>query len=216
MKFLRWCRVHYEFEIGVNADIGKNRKSINPRRIVVIGNRSFIILAVILCFCGPEELHSQSQREVEYRLKAVYLLNFLQFIEWPPSAFESEQSPLFLGILGKDPFGKILDETVQAEKVGEHPIAVKRFWSWEEFDECHALFVCSSEKSNLKSVFNRLAESSVLTVSDIEGFEDLGGGISFFLDKNKIRFAINIHVMKLAGLKVSSKLLRLAKVVDPS
>lgn len=143
-------------------------------------------------------------------------MNFLQFVDWPDSTFTNEGAPIVLGILGRDPFGRIMDETLQNEKVGERPIVVKRFGALEELDECNALFVSASEKGNLGRIFERIGDSAVLTVSDFDGFEDSGGGICFYVEKNKVRFSINIRTMRLANLKVSSKLLRLARVIDPS
>lgn len=161
-------------------------------------------------------MYSQTKEEVEYRLKAVYLLNFLQFVDWPDSTFKDENAPIVLGILGRDPFGMILDETLAQEKVGGRPILIKRFRALEGVDECNALFIGSSEGIDLEDILQRLGESSVLTVSDIEGFENAGGGIGFYIEKNRVRFSINIRTMRFANLKVSSKLLRLARIIDPS
>jgi hypothetical protein len=171
-----------------------------------------VFLAVVFLF-GNE---AQAQNRIEYRLKAVYLLNFLQFVEWPTSAFEDVSSPIILGVYGDDPFGSLLDEAVSSETADGRPIIVRRFSALDSLDHCHALFVSNSERNRLAAIFDRLSGSSVLTVSDIDGFEDAGGGIGFFLDRNKIRFAINLQSVKLAKLQVRSKLLRLAKVIDPS
>jgi hypothetical protein len=190
-----------------------------PRQWGISSRNSFVFFVVALLsvtIIGSSSVRSQTRQEAEYRLKAVYLMNFLQFVDWPDSTFSGEDAPIVLGILGLDPFGRIMDETLQNEKVGERPIVVKRFRTLDQLDECNALFVSASEKGDLGRIFERISDSPVLTVSDIDGFEDSGGGICFYVEKNKVRFSINIRTMRFANLKVSSKLLRLARVIDPS
>src|SRR6267378_5783928 len=63
----------------------------------------------------------------EYQLKAVFLFNFAQFVEWPPAALPLENAPLVIGVLGKDPFGAHLDDVVRGETVNRHPLAVARY-----------------------------------------------------------------------------------------
>jgi hypothetical protein len=160
--------------------------------------------------------NAQSQKELEYKLKAVYLFNFLQFSEWPDSAFTDARSPIILGVVGNDPFGTVLDEVLQSEKVGVHPITVVRFRTADEITSCQALFVCMSEKDNCQTILNGVQGYATLTVSEISGFNYLGGCIRFYIENNKLRFEINMKALKQAQLKVSSKLLRLARIINPS
>lgn len=159
--------------------------------------------------------YSQNQKEIEYRFKAVYLLNFLQFIEWPDSVLENDQSPIILSVVGDDPFGNIIDETFHNEKIGAHPVVITRFRSVNEIGKCHAVFISASEEHALHERLQHLNESSILTVSDIDNFGERGGGIGFYLEKNKVRFKINLMALKQGDLKASSKLLRLAKIINP-
>src|SRR5216110_957205 len=85
----------------------------------------------------------------EYQLKAVFLFNFAQFVEWPPAAFAGDTSPIVIGVLGEDPFGAYLDETVRGEKVGNRPIQVQRYRRADEITTCHVLFISRSEESQL-------------------------------------------------------------------
>lgn len=167
-------------------------------------------------FCTVSNIGTaQNQNEIEYRFKAVYLLNFLQFIEWPDSVVENDQSPIVLSVAGNDPFGDILDDTFRNERIGGHPVVIHRFRSVNEIGKCHAVFISASEKNSFQERLQRLNESSILTVSDIENFGDRGGGIGFYLEKNKVRFKINLKALKQGELKASSKLLRLAKIINP-
>lgn len=148
----------------------------------------------------------------EYQLKAVFLYNFTQFVEWPPEAFQRDDEPLIIGILGKDPFGKYLEETVQGEKLNEHPFVVQRFSKVEEIKACHILFVNVSNASTWTEVFALANSKHILTVGDAENFARDGGMIRLFTDNGKTRIRINLESAKSASLTISSKLLRLADI----
>jgi hypothetical protein len=159
--------------------------------------------------------NAQSQKELEYKLKAVFLFNFLQFTEWPDSAFTDARAPIILGVVGIDQFGTVLDEVVQSEKVGLHPITVARFRTEDEITKCQALFVCKSEKDNCQTILNGVRGSPTLTVSEISGFSSFGGCIRFYFENSKLRFEINMKALGQAHLRLSSKLLRLARIINP-
>lgn len=159
--------------------------------------------------------YGQSQNELENRLKAVYLFNFLQFTKWPDSVFTDARAPIILGVVGNDPMGTALDEAVKAEKVGEHPINVVRFRTRDEITKCQALFIGLTEKDSCQTILNAVQGSPTLTVSEISGFNYLGGCIRLYVENNKLRFEINMKSVKEARLKMSSKLIRLAKIINP-
>jgi hypothetical protein len=125
-----------------------------------------------------------------------------------------KKSPIIIGVLGVDPFGSVLDETVQGEIVKGRRIEVRRYRKVGEISDCHILFISSSEASKVSSILASLKGRSILTVSDAEGFASAGGMIRFITDKNKIRFRINTDATKAANLSISSKLLQLAEIVD--
>ena len=175
--------------------------------------RWLILLAGLLSFGALAP--SQNETSKEYQVKAVFLYNFTQFIEWPPEAFAQPDAPLVIGILGPDPFGKYLDETVQGEKINGHPLVVQRFNTLAEIARCQILFVNTDEKSQWKQIFEYAKAQHVLTVGDVTNFSKQGGMIRFFPEENKIRIRINLTSVKNADLKVSSKLLRLAEIVEP-
>lgn len=149
----------------------------------------------------------------EYQLKAGFLYNFAHFVEWPASAFSDPDSPLVIGILGKDPFASDLDGIVRGEKVNNHPLIVQRYQQVEEVKACHILFVSQSETKKLERIFMILKNRSVLTVGDTEGFARRGGMIRFVTQNNKIRFRVNLEAARNANLTISSKLLRAAEII---
>lgn len=152
----------------------------------------------------------------EYQLKAVFLFQFAQFVQWPDTAFPDTKSPLVIGVLGQDPFGTLLDEIVQGEKSGERPLVVQRYRRTEEIDHCHVLFIGASEASRLNRILAELKGRSILTVADAEDFARRGGMVHFFTENNRIRLRINLDAVRSAGLVPSSKLLRPAEIVSGS
>jgi hypothetical protein len=155
----------------------------------------------------------QSPRASEYQLKAVFLYNFVQFVDWPPRSTQDSQPPLLIGILGDDPFGTFLDETVRGERLGTRPIQVRRYRQIADTDECNILFISRSENERLPEILAALKNRPVLTVSDGNAFVNQGGMIQFVTDKNRIRLRINLEAAQAANLTISSKLLRVAEVV---
>lgn len=173
--------------------------------------RWFCILFCLLVFM-PWKAKAQSK---EYQIKAVFLFNFAQFVDWPTNAFPEAQTPLVIGVLGEDPFGSYLDETVRGEKVNNRPLIVQRYRRADEIKSCHILFISRSETDRLEAIFNGLKGRNILTVGDYEGFAQRGGMIRFFTEKNKVRLRIGLEAAKAANLTISSKLLRPAEIVAP-
>jgi len=175
-----------------------------------VSARIFLIatFAFLLAFAARAQTASP-----EYKLKAVYLYNFVQYVDWPPDAFADPQSPLIIGVLGNDPFGSVLEETVKDEVVKNRRLEVHRFKNVKEIKECHVLFVSASEKDKLKSILAALKGRSILTVGDMENFAQGGGVVRLITENNKIHFRINLEAVKESRLSISSKLLQLAEIM---
>ena len=151
----------------------------------------------------------------DYQIKAVFLFNFAQFVDWPAAAFQAEDSPFVIGVLGDDPFGTDLEEATKGEKLGSRVIDIRRYRRVEDVNACHILFISRSETPRLDRVLTALGQRSILTVSEGEEFNRRGGMIRFVTEKNKVRMKINLEVAKRANLTLSSKLLRAAEIVTP-
>lgn len=150
----------------------------------------------------------------EYELKAVFLSNFAQFVEWPAKPIPEDDAPFVVGVLGDDPFGATLDETVRGEKIGRRTLVVRRYRKIEEVGACHVLFICKSESSRLESILSTLGARGILTVSDADRAARRGVMIRFVTEKKKIRLRINLEAAAKAGLTISSKLLRSTEIVS--
>jgi len=153
---------------------------------------------------------AQATQPSEYQLKAAFMYHFAQLVTWPPEAFAESSSPMVIAVLGENPFGKQLEESVRGKNVNGHPLVVKEVQTAGEANACHILFISPSEKKRLSEILAVVRGKSVLTVGETDDFTETGGMINFTLDGTKIRFQINNTAAKSAGLKISSKLLSLA------
>jgi hypothetical protein len=149
----------------------------------------------------------------EYLLKAAFIYNIAKFVEWPPGSFETEKAPLVLCILGKDPFGYALT-TIDGKMVQGRTLTVKHVDRIEELRTCHILFISSSERNKLPQEVQSLKDANVLTVGDMPNFAQNGGIINLITLDNKIHMEINVAAAEKAKLQISSKLLKLARVVN--
>lgn len=188
-----------------NGETG--RKTLCFWRKAAIAMRGFVVLGV---FMGASFKTFGQEGASEYQVKAAFIYNFAKFVEWPRNAFPNTNSPIVLGILGKNVFGSDLEKTIRDRKVNNHPFVFKTLTSAAEATNCHILFVSSSEKGDFAKIVSTLHNATVLTVSETDGFIKAGGMINFTFEDTKVRFQINDEAAKKAGLKISSKLLSLA------
>jgi hypothetical protein len=162
----------------------------------------------------------------EYQIKAAFLYNFMQFVDWPEEKVSDTNDPIILGIIGKDPFGDAF-KPIENKRIKGKKSLIKRFEGIEKLKksddkgqstieiirQCHLLFICSSEKENLKEIINLVSGHNILTVGETPNMLKSGGIVNFLLDENKVRFEINLSASKRENIKIRSQLLRLAKKV---
>lgn len=178
---------------------------------------SFVAAASIgVCLAGmqsPQRLTAENSQSVtlEYQVKAAYLLNFTKFIDWPPEPPTAEGiRPFTLCIVGEDPFGPVIDQIVQGQKVGERPVVVQRV-ALNINKACQIVYIPSSEKA-IKRLIEDLG-AGVLTVGEGDGFIKEGGMIAFVLEDRRVKFDVNLRATRAAMLTLSSRLLAIAKWV---
>jgi len=170
-------------------------------------------LLLALALSAPRAAAEAPAPPPEYQVKAVFLFNFAQFVDWPAQAFPDAGAPLVIGVLGDDPFGTYLDELVRNEKIGGRPLVVRRFERVQDIRECHILFVSRNAAGQFDRIAADLQGRSLLTVGDTENFSRLGGMVRFVTENGKIHLRINVEAAKESGLTISSKLLRWATIV---
>jgi hypothetical protein len=144
----------------------------------------------------------------EYDIKAAFLVNFSKFVKWREHG--PEGTPFVIGVIGTDPFGAKLDTIVRGRQVDDHPLVVQRFDGLDGAARCHILFVGVASAAEVAAILPQATARGMLVVGDGPGFIARGGMIEFFVEDQKVRFAINLEAASTAGLKVSSHLAQLA------
>lgn len=155
-----------------------------------------------------------ADQPVEHEVKAAFLYHFAQYVEWPETAFDAPRSPFVLGVAGDDGFLTAISSAVADKSVAGHRIVVRAVRTPAETGGCHMVFVAPSEASGLPGILGGLDALPVLAVGDIPGFAEAGGAIGFAIRDGRVVFQINTDAVRRAGLRISSKLLRLAEIVD--
>ena len=154
----------------------------------------------------------------EEQVQAVYLYNFSKFITWPEEAFQADDSPFNICILGEDPFNETLNSAIQGETARERIIDIVFFKTFNEQTltetSCQTLFITDEYSDELAEIFAISREHAILTVSNIENFVKRGGMIEFYISNSKVRFFIEPDSVRNVGLDPSAKLLRVASVVS--
>ena len=170
-----------------------------------------MLAASVLALGGP----AGAAPAKEYQVKAAFLFNFAQFVEWPKTAFSRPEDPFVIGVLGPDPFGSYLEDVAHGEKVGGRKIVVKRYGKAADAFGSQILWVAGKDMATMMQDLAVLRNKPVLTVGDADGFAVEGGVIRLVMKQNKIRFRINVEAAQASGLSISAKLLSLADIVAP-
>ncbi len=198
--------------------MGLRGNSINSPAVHRVGGRhgaraALTLFAVAVLFVSVQ---TQARAQFsEYAVKAAFLVNFVQFVKWPPAALPNDGEPLVMGVLGDDPFDGVLDEAVKSTSIGGRKLIVRRSRRIEDLKGCQIVFVSKSEDARLGGILASLQGTSVLTVGETEQFAQNGGVINFTRQGDQVRFEINPSAAQRAQLEISSKLLKLARLVGP-
>lgn len=186
---------------------------------IIYGTRlhrlAIALLAIVWLLAGCLPAPCSAKQIEEYHVKAVFLFNLAHFVIWPASPSTVSPSPFSIGIFGEDPFGQVLDSVIAGEKQFDHPIKVKRYTNLDELrqEPCAILFVSAKAMAQWPAIRAALADSAILTVSDVAGFPERGGMVNLLKSDQKIQVEINRTAVRRAGLDVSAKLLTLARLV---
>lgn len=176
--------------------------------------RTLASLFFVLIFAALLEARAENVSR-EYPLKAVFLLNFARFTQWPSNAFKSADSPFVIGILGENPFGPLLQETVQGEQLDGRKFVVQYYPGMADLKKCDMLFISQSENGHLGKIIDAMRTKPVLTVAEGRNAAEDGVCVQFITSNNKIHLRINLNALNSAHLTMSSELLRLAEVIPP-
>ena len=172
-----------------------------------------LCIIAVLALAGATSTLPQDTPSVEYQLKAAFLFNFAKFVAWPTDAFPSDKAPISLCVFRHDPFGGALDEVIREKAINNRELLARRIKDLPELKACQLVFVSETEERQLPEILSSLKGASALVVGESADFAERGGAIQFFLENNKLRFAVNVDAIQRARLQASSKLLALARIV---
>ena len=167
--------------------------------------RTLLAAVLLLLACRVPATAQEVTVTAEYRVKAAYLYNFVKFVEWPAQ----QSSVLTICVAGRNPFGTVLEELVRGEVVSGRRLESRVIPGPEP--GCHALFV--PQGANTPAYLQAVRGQPILTIGEERGFIESGGMARFFIDGGKVRFEINPRGAEQAGLRISARLLRLARIV---
>jgi YfiR/HmsC-like len=149
----------------------------------------------------------------EYRTKATFLATFPSFIDWPEDAFPAGTAPFLVCVVGDFQFGTSLAEVTRSSLPHGRRVEVRWVHKDSELRKCHILFVSRSEAKRYARVLQLVQGADVLTVGETSDFLSAGGALSFTFQNESLQFEVNLPAARDAHLRVSSKLLALARRV---
>jgi hypothetical protein len=184
----------------------------HPDRAAALVIAGRIVLLGLLAL-GFDQVHSHAQSESvpEYHVKAAFLFNIAKYSEWPDRALAAGE-PIKLGILGEDPFGHALDVLVKGRKVNDRRVVIRRAVQISELKDCHVIFISASERDRAPQICTHAESWHAVTVGDTSQVEPYVA-INFSVEGSRIIFTANLDAATRAGVRISSKLLHLAKSV---
>ncbi len=174
----------------------------------------FLIMLMLASLTGSPG-NSHAGTTVEYQVKAAFLYHFANFVDWPESTFQATDGALRICLLGKNTFGEILSASLAEKTVGDRAFNIQENPPKSQLPHCHILYLPQTETGKFDRFRREISKGEVLTVGESSEFMKKGGMVQFFLQDQKVRFAVNPDVINQTNLKVSSKLLRLAKIISP-
>jgi hypothetical protein len=177
----------------------------------VLASLQFGVLVAMLVIANA--VFGQAQSAEEYRVKAAFLFHFAQLVDWPADGPANDKEPFTLCTLGKDVFGGDLESTLQGKEIGTRPLRIRHLREGQEVRGCQVLFLGVSDRKQVAPLLAPLKDETILTVGDSDDFVRQGGMIGFLMDNDKVRFDINLQAAGRAKLKISSRLLLLARSV---
>ena len=169
------------------------------------------LLAVAALLAPPSRRPDAQASEVE--LKAAWVYNFVQHVEWPASAFKDERSPLVVCILGAHPLEEALAKAVRGKTAQGRGVEIRRAAQPADLKGAHLAFIPDAEKERFDQAVAAARGTPLLVVGESDGAARKGAVLNFFVDESRVRFEANVEAAARSGLTISSKLLKFARLV---
>ena len=172
---------------------------------------TFILVFFLLVSPNLGAQENFKQVPMDHRVKAAFLCKFIKFMDWPSSRIVRNKGTFNIGVLGESQIASNLF-AIMPKSIDGWKLKIIKINNVKEALDTHMLFVSSSEQERFSDIINIVKKTSVLTVSDTDQFLESGGIVNFFMLKKMVRFEVNLKAAEMADIKISSKLLRLAKI----
>ena len=176
-----------------------------------------VVVGLVLLATALPGLAQTDALQAERQIKAAFLYKFLGFVEWPPEAFDSAQAPLRVGLFGADALADELAQVAAHRQVNGRPVQVRKLRAGEPPTGLQALFIGRTDAAQAGALTARARRQPLLLViADTDDAPAYGAAISFAVADDKVRFDVAPAVAEQAGLKLSSRLIAVARrVVSP-
>lgn len=184
------------------------------KRLVTKAGTAWLSLLFGVILVTPAGRGGEQEPATDDQAKALCLLNFAKYVEWPAQAFAETNSPIVIGVMGGEKFGDDLKYRIEGRLVDGRKVMVTETAAADEWSKCQILFITASETARESEVLKQVKSLPVLTVGETESFTHAGGVIQFANRSGKVRFDIDLHAARVAGLTISSKLLSQADNVS--
>jgi len=196
--------------VNSGPDLQPSRSGRFTRAAVRVFGACVLAAAAVLAM-GPA--CAQSEAQSEYRVKAAFLYKFGSYVEWPDRTFPSPDSPLTIGVIGADALADELAQIVSGRSVNGRPVQVRRLRAGESMAGLQVLFIGRADGGRLGEILAAAKGRSLLTVTESEDALQLGSVINFVVVDDKVRFDVALPPADLGSLKISSRLLAVARKV---
>jgi hypothetical protein len=176
--------------------------------VLVPRRRRWLWFAMAALLLRPAPAGAQ---ELEYQVKAAFLLNFARFTEWAPTAFADPEAPLIVCTFAENPFGDTLANTLANERAAGHPLLAKTIATAADVPQCHLLFIPRAQTRHTTEIAAARGNRAIVLIGEDEGFLAAGGDINLTIEQGRVRFVIDPQRATHGNVRFSSHLLRLAK-----
>jgi hypothetical protein len=177
----------------------------------LLGRAPLIALVFLLAPAGPG---ATGQPVDAGQMKAVFVVNFLRFVDWPPAHLAPAPAPLVVAVLGDRAFIEALRPYATGQSVSGHSIEVKAVERPQDARGAHMLFIGASESANLPAILEVAETSALLTVGDTDGYARAGVILNLYTVDQRVRIEANPSAATRTGLRLSAHLLRIARIVE--
>jgi uncharacterized protein DUF4154 len=175
--------------------------------------KGLFIFPLIGLLAAANQAFSAEASLPEHQVKALFLLNFTKYVEWPAEAFTDPGSPIVIAVLGESKVTQELQKAIAGRNANGRPIVLKHLASGEDPGVCHILFITAAEQQHASAILSKLGHTSVLTVGESNDFLDSGGIINLARRDQKVALEVDLNAARNSGITISSKLLSVVALV---